>query len=476
MKRSLSGKLILSYLAVALITVLVVSAILRLTSGQFMLNLVAEQQTALLRESVQTYYGENGTLEGFFTYYMQSSFSQPEDGGLQPAGQPPGDQPFEQPVDQRPFKRDLRGVFGLVDADYRALMPTFDYQVGETVPADRLRQVVPVEVDGQTVAWILPDTGYQFKLSAEEELFLKRTTLAIGLAALAGVLAAVAMGFLLARGLLKPIRRLTQASQALARGELEQQAPVTSQDELGQLTVAFNQMSADLLRADQQRKRMTADITHDLSTPLQIISGYMEMLEEGEVSLTPQRIEIIKTEIEHLRRLVGDLTTLNQVEAGGLEIQAQPVQPSLLLERIYQAYQPIAARQGVELTLEASQDLPEIVVDEGRMRQVLKNLVDNALRYTPKGGRITLSAKAERGVQLRVSDNGSGIEADDLPYVFDRFYRADKAREGNSGKMGLGLSICKALVTAQGGQIAAESGGKGQGTSMVITFGAAKGV
>ena len=148
------------------------------------------------------------------------------------------------------------------------------------------------------------------------------------------------------------------------------------------LTTTFNQMSADLARVDEQRKRMTADITHDLSTPLQIISGYIEMLEEGEVTLTPQRIGIIKTEIEHLRRLVSDLTTLTQVEAGGLEIQAQPVQPSTLLERVFQAYQPIAARQGVELVLDIPGSSPSILVDEGRMLQVLKNLVENALRYT----------------------------------------------------------------------------------------------
>ena len=239
---------------------------------------------------------------------------------------------------------------------------------------------------------------------------------------------------------------------------------------LGSLPSTFNQMSSDLAQADQQRKRMTADITHDLSTPLQIISGYMEMLEDGEVSLTPQRIEIIKTEIEHLRRLVSDLSTLTQVEAGGLDLQLQPVQPRTLLERVYQAYQPIAARQGVDLVLQNPEAIPTIQVDEGRMLQVLKNLVDNALRYTPEGGRITLSATAGDGIELRVRDNGSGIEAEDLPYVFDRFYRADKARGANSGKMGLGLAICKALVTAQGGEISAESAGKGLGTSMVIRF------
>lgn len=458
MKRSLKTKLILSYLALALITVLVVSVVIRLTSGQNMMNLVVEQQTERLRESVQTYYTANGTLDGFFTYFLANS------GWPQPGAPQPGD-----PA-KPPDARDIRGVYGLVDTRYRALLPTFGIDVGQVVPQERIQNPVAVQVDGQTIAWILPDTKNEFKLNAEEELFLQRTSLAIGLAAGAGVLIAVVMGFVLAGGILRPIRRLTQASQALAAGDLQQEVPVTSQDEIGLLTTTFNQMSADLARADGQRKQMTADITHDLSTPLQIISGYMEMLEEGEVQLTPQRIDIIKTEIGHLRRLVDDMGTLTQVEAGGLEIQLQAVPPAALLERIQSAFQPIAARQGVELVLDVSPHLPDILADEGRMLQVLKNLVDNALRYTPQGGRITLGAAGGAQVELRVQDSGSGIEADDLPYVFDRFYRADKARGGHSGKAGLGLAICKALVTAQGGTIAAESAGKGQGTAMVMRF------
>lgn len=143
--------------------------------------------------------------------------------------------------------------------------------------------------------------------------------------------------------------------------------PVASQDELGQLTTTFNQMSADLARADQQRKPMTADITHDLITPLQVISGYMEMLEEGKVALTPQRVDIIKAEIGHLRRLVGDLGTLTQVEASELDIQLQAVKPHTLLERVYHTYQPIAARQEVELVLDVPQVIPSIKTNEGRM-------------------------------------------------------------------------------------------------------------
>lgn len=457
MKRSIKGKVIFSYLVVALITVLVVSAVIWLTSDQSLMNLVVEQQTALMKESVQTYFTANKNMQGFFDYYIQTNRS--DTGPSRP-----------NTSDKPPKPRDIRGVVGLVDSQYNALIPTFGYDIGQTVPIDKIKNPIKVDVDGQTVAWILPDTSFQFKLSPEEQLFMQRTILAIGLAALAGILVAVAMGFFLAGRLLEPIRSLTRASKALARGELQQQVPVTSQDELGQLTTTFNRMSSDLVKADQQRKRMTADITHDLSTPLQVISGYMEMLEEGEVTLTPQRIEIIKTEIDHLRRLVGDLSTLTQVEANGLDIQLQPVEPSTLLERLYQSYQPIAARQGVAMVLDQLQSAPQILVDEGRILQVLKNLVDNALRYTPKGGIIRLSIAASDRIQLKVVDNGSGIHPDDLPYVFDRFYQADKARGSNSGKMGLGLAICKALVTAQGGTISAESAGIGQGTTIVITF------
>ncbi len=146
------------------------------------------------------------------------------------------------------------------------------------------------------------------------------------------------------------------------------------------------------MRADQQRKRLTADITHDLSTPLQVISGYMEMLEDGSVQLTPQRIEIIKTEIEHLRRLVRDLSTLTQVEAGGLDIQLQPIGAGSLLEKVYNSYQPITEQRGVHLVMDVEDGVPFIRVDEGRMLQVLKNLVENALRYTPRGGEFSTAS------------------------------------------------------------------------------------
>ncbi len=456
-RSTLQNKLILSYLAVALITVMVVSAFLFFSFGRSLVNLVTDQQTAELRDAVEAYYASNNSLNGFFEYYLRLGFIfQGQDQASESSTQTGSSQ--------------LRGVYGLVDAEYRAILPTLGYGIGELVPANELKHTISVKMDGQVIAWILPDLTPQFKLNPEEQRFLNRSTLAIGMASLAGVFAAIVMGFFLAGRLLKPITQLTEASQALGHGNLVQQVPVRSHDELGLLTDTFNRMSAGLNLADQQRKQMTADITHDLSTPIQIMSGYIEMLENQDVSLTPQRIEIFKTELEHLQRLVSDLTTLTQIENGGLEFHLQPWSPSLLLERIYQTYKPIAVEQGAQLILAAPPSPCSILVDDGRMMQVLKNLVDNALRYTPKGGRITLGAHCNDVVELRVTDSGSGIEAEDLPLVFDRFYRADKARGANSGKMGLGLAICKALVVAQGGSIAVESAGRDQGTAFTITF------
>lgn len=458
MTKSLKGKLIFSYLAVALISVLIISIFIRINSSQSLMNLVTDQQTALLEEEVQNYYESQNTLEGFYEYYLQIGKFSSQQSPFDHDGPPP-------------LSSEVRGIDGLVDTNYKALIPIFGYEVGQMLPEQRLKDAIPVNVNDETIAWILPDKKHEFSLSPQEELFLRRLTLAIGVSALAGVVIAVAMGILLANGIVKPIRRLTKASKSMAKGELRQQVPVTSRDEIGQLTSTFNQMSDDLARADEQRKRLTADITHDLSTPLQVIAGYMEMLEDNEVTLSPERIEIIKAEIEHLRRLVGDLTTLTQVEAQTLEMQIQAVSPVALLKRVQQIYEPIASRKGIIVVLDAAGIVPNINVDEGRMLQVLKNLIENALRYTPAGGKITLNATSNIGlVDMTVTDNGAGIEAEDLPFVFDRFYQADKSRGTNRGKMGLGLAICKALVLSQNGKIAAESEGKGKGTTIRISF------
>lgn len=461
-KKSLRMKLIISYLAVALLTVLVVSIFIRLTSGQQLLSLVAEQQASLLKEEAAFYYSETGSWDGFSETYLASEFTE---------GKPEPDSNQQLPPHKDGFPREIRGKHGLVDTSYKAIIPFMNYQVGQIVPEQFLTDLIAVEVDGETVAWIIPDKGFQFKLSSEEMVFLKRSNQAILLAAVAGVAGAVLMGIALAGIFLKPIRSLIQASKQLAAGDLEQQVPVHSQDELGQLSETFNQMSADLATADRQRRQLTADITHDLSTPLQVIAGYIEMLEDDEVALTPQRIQIIMNEIELLRRLVGDLSLLTTADSKELQMQIEPTEPQALLEQVQQAFEAIARKKDITIRRSIAPNTPMISVDQGRMVQVIGNLVDNALRYTPAGGTIELSAgMVQNQVEMRVKDSGSGIHPEDIPYIFDRFYKADKSRNGNSGKMGLGLAIAKALVSAQGGSIWIEPSTEARGTTFVIRF------
>lgn len=456
MNKSLKTRLILTYAAVALVTVLAALLVVRLRSSQSLRNLVIDQQVEELSGMVENYYTANKSLDGFVYYYLSTLL---RNGAESPFSQPPRDTSPEE----------IRGIRGLVDSEGKTILPAQNLPVGVYVPQRWLDGAREVEVDGTMVAWILVDEN-SLELSRSEQMFMNQVNLAIAIAAGTGILTAVILGMLLAAGILKPIRRLTEASEQMAQGALGQQVEVTTKDEIGRLSESFNRMSTDLARADDERKRLTADITHDLSTPLQIISGYIEMYENGDVSLNPQQLGIIKTELENLRRLVGDLTVLAQAEGGGVEILSGPIPPNQLLEQIAQAYQPLASQQRLDLRLDLDETPALINVDEGRMLQVLKNLMGNALRHTPAGGTVTLASKVGEQVELSVADTGDGIATEDLHLIFERFYQADKARTGSKGKIGLGLAICKALVELQGASIKAESQGLGQGTKLTITI------
>jgi signal transduction histidine kinase len=218
---------------------------------------------------------------------------------------------------------------------------------------------------------------------------------------------------------------------------------------------------------------MTADIAHELRTPLTVIAGYIESMADGVLAPTPERLAVIYSEIEHLQRLVGDLRTLTQADSGELALHKQTTTPQELLQRAQAAFEHRAQQQGITLEVQPNGATSPISVDEIRMAQVLGNLLSNALRYTPAGGKIVLGAAAAQpdGVDVVVRDTGKGIAPDDLPLVFNRFYRADPSRS-EEGESGLGLAIVKALVEAHGGTITAQSQ-PGQGTTMRIHLPAA---
>jgi signal transduction histidine kinase len=333
-----------------------------------------------------------------------------------------------------------------------------------------LERGTPVSVDDATIAFIVwSDPGGSLRLRGEERAYLQRTNQALLLATVGAVLVAVLLGAIFARTLTRPIRDLTDTAQALRQGHLGQQVRVRSQDELGQLASTFNQMSADLERATRARRQMTADIAHDLRTPLQVIGGYIDAMVEGDLEPTRERLATVYTEIEHLQHLVADLRILSRADAGNLPLHLQPVAPADLLHRVAASYTNQAAQQAITLTINAAPDLPPLCIDEERMVQVLNNLVSNALRHTPADGHIALTAEQhDAAVCLTVQDTGTGIAPDDLPYLFDRFYRVEQARQDDAGTSGLGLAIAKALVEAHSGTISARSHGPDQGAAFLI--------
>jgi signal transduction histidine kinase len=213
---------------------------------------------------------------------------------------------------------------------------------------------------------------------------------------------------------------------------------------------------------------MTADIAHDLRTPLTVISGYLEALRDGDLAPTPARFEAMHAEARHLNRLVQDLRTLSLADAGELSLTRRPVSVSDLLNRVAGAHQPQAEKAQISLLAGPDSDLPELQADPERLVQVLGNLVGNALRHTPAGGQISLLARLEnRAILLQVQDTGPGIPPEELPHIFNRFYRGDQARHQTGGESGLGLAIVRAIVEAHGGTMFVESE-IGRGTTFTI--------
>jgi signal transduction histidine kinase len=269
---------------------------------------------------------------------------------------------------------------------------------------------------------------------------------------------AIVLGLFLTWHLTGPVRKLTSAAQGIAGGDLSQRVDIKSKDELGQLGQAFNHMAESLSQAEKLRRNMVADIAHELRTPLTVMRGHLEAILDGVFQPTEENIASIHKETVLLSRLVNDLQELAMAEAGQLRIESEPTDLASLVERTVSSVSPRGEKEDVRLVTDLPADLPLVNVDSQRIAQVLFNLLDNALRYTPAGGTITVKARrTDDVVQVDVMDQGPGLDPDELPLIFERFHRSDKARSRSTGGAGLGLAIVRQLVEAHGGEVWAES-------------------
>ncbi len=444
--RSLTLKLTAAFLVVGLLGALLVAVFVGQRTQRAFDQFVSERGQPRLMAELVRHYRSNGGWAG-----VEQVFERPD------ARQGPGGQTAPRPA--------LANPAGLV------LVGNGRHPTGTRVQLDERTRAMPIIVDTTIVGWLLEGSGGPLPGQGSPEAgFRQRVTRAIIYSALGAAAVALLLGSILARTLTRPLRELTAATQVVAKGALGQQVTVHSRDELGVLAGSFNRMSTDLARASTLRRQMTADIAHDLRTPLSVILGYTEALREGKLPPEQEIFDTLHIEAQHLGHLIDDLRTLSLADAGELTLARQAVTPQALLERAAAAYKAQTQEQGIALVVAVAPALPDVFVDPERTAQVLGNLLSNALRYTPAGGTITLAAeRSGTSIHLYVRDTGTGIAADALPHIFERFYRADASRQQGQGSSGLGLAIAKGIVEAHGGAITVDSS-VGQGTTFTITI------
>jgi signal transduction histidine kinase len=429
MRLSLAWKLLIGFMLVVAVSISTFALLanrstereLRLMMGQ------APEGTALAAEQLAAYYRGRGSWEG-----VENLFP-----GIQHMGGGMG--------------RGMQVAMGVPSVVDSRGVPLLGGLAG---PQD-IQGATPILVDRVVVGYVLPPAA-SGATPAEREL-VARVNRAILLAALLSIGAALVGAALLTTGMLKPVRELTSAARALAGGDLARRVLVRTHDEVGELSEAFNHMAQSLQQAEVLRRDMTADVAHELRNPLSVMQARVEAVMDGVYAPTPANLQPVLEQTRLLSRLVEDLRTLALADAGQLPLERTEIGLRGLLERTVNSYRTQAQAVGVELRLTVP-DRSDVrtQADPGRIEQVLGNLLANALRHAPHGTAVDvrLEVQAERA-RIEIADQGEGIPSEALPYVFERFYRADRARSREHGGTGLGLAISRQIVEAHGGTITA---------------------
>lgn len=349
----------------------------------------------------------------------------------------------------------------LADATGRVISDTSTDQAQGSLTAEELTKAIQLKNGSQVVGYLLPESAMIFSIS-DEQFLLSRLTRAALIAGLVGAGLSLLLAIFLAYQLMRPVRGLNRAAKLVEAGDFSQRVPVRGSDDLAQLSHTFNQMAGSLQKARESRQAMTADIAHELRTPLAVQMAHLEALQDGIYPLTPDNLEPILEQNRLLNRLVEDLRTLTLAETGELKMEPVKTDLQVLLEGVAGRFKAQAASKQVDIQLNLDPDCPAIRVDPGRIEQILNNLLSNALRYAPVGGQIGINLRKETStVIMTVHDNGPGISDEALPHVFERFYRADRSRSRSEGGSGLGLAIASQIAELHGGTLTAANDPQG---------------
>jgi signal transduction histidine kinase len=341
------------------------------------------------------------------------------------------------------------------------------------LPNDRTSSVeLPIKVNGMIKGYLLLDQSALPSESRPDVSLIARVLASlIAFTVLTGLMSII-VGTLLSRSLTSPLNRLAEVAHSIGTRKQYQQVAEKGTLEVRELARAFNGMTSALQESETLRRNMVADVAHELRTPLSVLQGNLSAILDGVYPMSREEISSLYHQTTVLNRLVNDLHELSQAEAAKLPLNKQPVVIGALLREQVNTFSAIAEAEGVTLTFEEAPNLPPLMVDPVRISQAVGNLVSNALAHTPKGGTVRASIERTNStLQIRVEDTGEGIRPEHLPYIFDRFYRADPSRTRATGGAGLGLAITEALIEAHDGTIRATSNGiPGDGSTFVITL------
>ncbi len=490
MKLKLIHKLLIAMFASTALVLVLVSFLSSASIGRGFEEFLQQQernQVAQLVPELSEWYLQRGGWQGLsdnpreflrfaFSILLQGAESgelreqagnpgMPRQGGRGPGGPPnafgggrPGESlrlgPGPGPIPGRNFRNGLPQRIFLLDSDKQLI-------VGLMPPDFQQRMLLPIDANGDIVGWLGVASARSITQPEEQAFIMQlRQSLLIGLGL--GLIVAMLLAWLLAKHLSGPINQVAQGIRELAAGNFGEQLESSGGDEISRLTDDVNRLSSTLSEHESSRKRWMSDMAHELRTPLAIISGELEAMSDGIRPLDTEHLASVQEEVKHLSSLVDDLHSLTLTDSGALAYKMRPLDFNELLQLALESFSGSISSKGLQLNTSLPDDRIKLLGDEHRLRQLLHNLLDNAVRYTDAGGSISVDLSTEgQQAKLVISDSAPGAGEDECEKLFQRLYRIEGSRNRNSGGSGLGLAICRNIVEAHGGQIHAKPSAQG---------------
>lgn len=436
---SIRSKLTLTFIFISLIGIVTIALLSHLTTTE-------EVRSYFIDEARQTYidrlvssYAENGSWENIDPLSMDI----------------PDPTPNPESVE---WLSRSESIF-VVDLDYNVVFPATSSSESEVMlTQDEIEDATVIFYEGEQIGYLVT---YDRNLteSFQDPTFLSRINQFTLIAGVIAVVIALVLGIVASDWISRPIRRLTHAANSARQGDLSVRVDVESKDELGELADSFNDMNIELEELIEARRQLTADIAHELRTPISIILSYSEGVQDGVVPLNKNAIQIIQDEATRLDRLIEDLNTLSRAESGELPMYMDTVDVCSILQNLHVEKIQSVQRKNIKIHLDIQKNCPMVFVDTDRILQVIRNLITNAARYSEQESTIEVSVKetSDGYIQFSVSDEGPGVPEDALKLIFQRCYRLDASRQRDTKGSGLGLSIARSIVERHNGKIWAEN-------------------